>query len=386
MLTLQGLLQMNYKKLLSVFAAGMLSLSLLTACNNTSEITENTTAPAATTTAATTVSEIAAKDLRIKVDDKNFVVGDSTEPLWMNGVNTPWDKWNDFGGDFDEAFWEEHFKALNEIGCNSSRVWVNCNGQTVVRFKTTGEIKDINPKHWTDLDKLFEIAEKYEIYLMPTILSFDHFKDGNSGKDQWRALVQDDTLTQQYIDMYVLPFVERYKENPYCFAIDIMNEPDWVHENAESGKIDADSLTKFFAKVSAAIHENSDILVTVGIGCIKYNSEASGYTNWISDARMTEFGGENAVIDFWSTHYYYWQRPWMGYPFKSTPEEWGLTWDRPAVIGECNALGDEEMQLVDQYTAAKDLGYNGVYAWTSHLDDGNSDGLPSVTPALQAAA
>lgn len=32
--------------------------------------------------------------------------------------------------------------------------------------------------------EIFAIAEKYEIYVMPTLMSFDHFKDGSSGCDE----------------------------------------------------------------------------------------------------------------------------------------------------------------------------------------------------------
>ena len=44
--------------------------------------------------------------------------------IFLNGANTPWDKWNDFGGDFDENFWNSHFATLKSNGINSSRVWI----------------------------------------------------------------------------------------------------------------------------------------------------------------------------------------------------------------------------------------------------------------------
>ena len=36
---------------------------------------------------------------KVKIDGTKFMVGD--KELWFNGVNAPWDKWNDFGGGFN---------------------------------------------------------------------------------------------------------------------------------------------------------------------------------------------------------------------------------------------------------------------------------------------
>jgi hypothetical protein len=301
--------------------------------------------------------------------------------IWFNGVNTPWHDWNEFGSSFDEAFWDEHFKALHEVGCNASRVWVNCAGMSVVRLKSTGEVKSVNEKHWEDLDKLFAIAEKYQIYLMPTLLSFDHFKDGNSGYKEWRTLVQDETLTQSYIDNYVIPFVKRYGDNDYCFSVDLCNEPDWVYENAESGKIDMEKLAAFFARCSAAVHENSDLLVTVGLGMVKYNSDAY-QGNYFSDEKMKSTGGDNAYLDFWSDHWYYWEKASFGYPYTQSPESYKMDTSKPSLIGECSALGDADMTLTDQYKSAYDNGWMGMFAWTSNGVDSNG-GLAECTPALE---
>ena len=226
--------------------------------------------------------------------------------LWINGVNTPWQNWNDFGGSaFEPEFWDSHFSDLHDIGVNAVRVWINCNSMVGIKLKTTGEVKEVLEKHWQDVDQLFEIAEKHQIYLMPTLLSFDHCKDTNYA-DRWRAVITDDTAMQSYIDNYVKPFAERYGSNPYMLGIDLMNEPDWVHENEECGKLSLDALSNFFAKCTAAAHEaNPDVLVTVGMGMIKYNSDKSNCSgNIISDELMKTLGGDKACLDFYSVHYY----------------------------------------------------------------------------------
>ncbi len=315
---------------------------------------------------------------RVAVDGTKFTV-DGKE-LWINGVNTPWQNWNDFGGNFDEAFWDSHFAELHEAGVNASRVWVNCNGMSIVRLKSDGTVKEVNEEHWTDLDKLFEIAEKHDIYIMATLLSFDHFKDGNSGCENYRLMVQSDEATQSYIDSYVIPFVERYGDSPMLWSIDLMNEPDWVHENAEDGQISWEYLSKFFAKCSAAIHDNSDELVTVGMGMVKYNSDKYE-GNYVSDEYFGELAGESAYLDFYSPHYYFWQNSFLGYPFEKSPTDFGLDGTKPCVIGETAVVNESGRTPEEDYGNAYNNGWNGVMAWTSNGVD-SCGSLTELMPAV----
>ena len=227
---------------------------------------------------------------RVTVDGTKFMV-DGKE-LWINGCNTPWHNWNDFTGNMDAEFWDGAFAQLAEDNINCTRIWINCAGESIIRLKTTGEIKEIREGHWTDLDKLFEMAEKHGVYVMATLTSFDHFKEPNAGYDKWRNLVSSKELTDAYADTYVAEFCKRYGSNEYLFAIDLMNEPDWVHENAECGQLDWNGLSYFFGKCAATIHENSDTLVTVGFGMVRYNSDKYE-GNIVSDEHLKEVTGND---------------------------------------------------------------------------------------------
>lgn len=361
------------KRLLSIFLSASLVLSM-TACG--ADNAENTDS----------VSEEAAGESDAEIYEKKHVTVDGTsfkvdgKELWINGVNTPWQNWNDFGGNFDESFWDSHFAELHEAGVNASRVWVNCNGMSIVRLKSDGTVQAVDEEHWTDLDKLFELAEKHDIYIMATLLSFDHFKDGNTGSDRFRLMVSDDTATQSYIDSYVIPFVQRYGSSPSLWSIDLMNEPDWVYENEECGKVGWDKLSNFFAKCSAAIHENSDELVTVGLGMVKYNSDKFD-GNYVSDEYLKSFGGDDAYLDFYSTHYYFWQNSYMGYPFEQSPESFGLDGTKPCVIGEAAVISESGRTPEQDYENAYNNGWNGVMAWTSNGVD-NCGSLTELMPAV----
>ena len=113
---------------------------------------------------------------KLKVSGTVFKDSENQRTIFINGVNTPWDKWNDFGGNYNETFWDTHFQELSKNGINGVRVWISCNGLHI-KIDSTGKVKGPTDKFWTDLDSFFAIAEKNKIYIMATLISFDNFKD-----------------------------------------------------------------------------------------------------------------------------------------------------------------------------------------------------------------
>ncbi len=63
---------------------------------------------------------------------------DSGRRIWLNGVNTPWNKWNDFGGNFDRDWWNAHFQTLRSYGINCTRIWISCDGNGAIKTDTSG--------------------------------------------------------------------------------------------------------------------------------------------------------------------------------------------------------------------------------------------------------
>ncbi len=305
---------------------------------------------------------------RVRVKGTKFIV--NGKELWINGVNTPWQYWNDFNGSMNEQFWDAEFARLAEDHINCTRIWINCDGESIIQLHSTGEIKSINEKHWSDLDKLFKLAVKHQVYVMPTLLSFDHFK-GDNGSDKWRKLVTNRKNCDIYAEQYVAEFCRRFGDNEYIFAIDIMNEPDWVYENEECGKISWEHLSYLFGKCAEVIHKNCETLVTVGMGMVKYNSERYA-GNKVSDAYLRELtGSADAVLDFYSPHYYMWEKPHFGFPFDKSPVDFGLDGTKPAVIAETSNDDFEEagMSLTEKYKQAYDNGWNGVMVWMQTTEE-----------------
>ena len=342
-------------------AALAAAMTLITAgCNKTETVSDTTASEAAVTDTAS----VSAADAHIYVEGTKFMA-DGKE-IWFSGCNTPWFRWNDFDGNMDEAVWDKTFSDLAADHINCTRIWVNCNGDSIVNVDYDGEIDHVNDAHWSDLDKLFAIAEKYKVYVMPTLLSFDHFKHSD-----WQALLRSKEFCDQYAEMYVEEFCRRYGDCEYIMGVDIMNEPDWVFENEECGQISWDNISYLLGKCADTIHNNSRLMVTVGTAMIKYNSDQMD-GNKVSDEYLQKLTGlDGAYLDFYSLHYYSWMRPMWGFPCGMTPEEYLLEADRPCMIGETSNDDEKDcgMTLTEKYKSMYDKGWNGLLVWMEPRKD-----------------
>jgi hypothetical protein len=319
----------------------------------------------------------------ITIQGNKFYVN-SNQRIWLNGVNTPWNSWNDFGGSFDRNWWNTHFQTLRSKGINCSRIWISCDGNGAVKTNTSG-VTGLSSTFFKDCDSLFAIAKRNGIYIDATMISFDHFKSPNANFQNWRNIVTNQSASQTFIDNYLIPFVNRYKINPYLFAIDICNEPEWVSENAEDGKLPVANLQRFFAMCAAAIHNNSSVPITVGSACIKWNSDNSNCVGnyWKNSALQAAYNDPKAYLDFYCIHYYSWVHPWFQSPFEKSPADYGID-DRPVIIEESPAkdagLTDIPITLTQAYEKALEKGYQGNLPWTSNGVDANGN-LTTIGPA-----
>lgn len=374
---------MNFKKITALLLAVALTAACVTGCSGDADSSQADGSSAASTPEKPDfVSDPA---VRISIENNKFIA-DGNE-LFMNGMNTPWNNWNDFGGEYNLEYWDNLFAKMNENGMNSARVWITCNGDVGINIDDKGMVTGATDKHWQDLDSFFQVAQKNKIYIMATLISFDHFKDQNKNYMKWRSMIQSDEAIDSYVNNYVKPFCERYDDNEYLWSIDLCNEPDWVYENQECGKLSWDYLGNYFARTAAAIHENSDILVTVGFGMIKYNSEKYE-GNYGSDEFLKScFNNENAYLDFNSTHYYSWQASSFSIPFSVSPEEFGMDMSKPMVIGECETTGvkgiAKPIELKDCYKWCYENGWSGIMPWTTDGTEPYGEFVTNVLPAVE---
>lgn len=387
---------MKFKKALALFLAAVMLLSGCTAPEKeteektvssseelTSPVGENT-APTEEVVTDTTEASVKTYDANIYVDGDKFMLGG--KEIWLNGMNAPWQSWDDFGGSYKAQYWEEVFSMMHEDGFNSCRIWINCSGDKAIDIDENGYVSGASEKHWQDLDSLFSLAAENEIYVMATLMSFDHFK--NNKKERWRAMMKDTDKIDSYINNYVIPFCKRYDDNDYVWSIDLINEPDWVFENEECGKISWECLGDYFARACAAIHENTDdMLVTIGFAMIKYNSPKYEGDYGSDEFLRSRYNNENAYVDFNSTHYYDWMATWFGCPFVVSAEEFGIDLSKPRVVGECSHEGIKALRQIkpieECYEWAYNNGWNGVMVWTDR-DLIKGDGVPQYAAARVA--
>jgi len=303
---------------------------------------------------------------RIYVEDATLKVNGM--PIFINGANTPWDNWNDFGGNYDSTWWDNEFSRMKATGGNATRIWITCSGEVAVNIDSTGYVSGATQEHWDDLADMFSLAQANQIYILATLISFDHTKNTYTTYQSWRNMYSSQTNVGSYVDNYVVPFITQFKDNPYLFAVEPCNEIEWVNQDDTNALLPWETLQYFVARVVAAVHENSEVLTTVGNN-VKWQTDlwAGGALHAFSDVRLqAQYNDSDAYLDVYSPHFYDWVVQWYGSPFLThTPADYGLE-DKPCIIGEVPALGVGGISIVECYMNGYANGLQGLMPWTSN--------------------
>jgi hypothetical protein len=313
---------------------------------------------------------------RIKAEGTRFVVGKNE--IVMNGVNTPWDNWNDFGGQFDQEFWDQEFTRIHEAGGNCSRIWISCDGEVGINIDSAGFVSGATEAHWKNLDDLFKLARTHQIYIMATLLSFDHTKSSHPHFMYWRRMIENRENVSSYINNYLIPFIEKFKDNPYLWSIDACNEIEWINNDDDNARAGWDKLQYLVASMAVAVHQRSEILFTLGSAAIKWNCDLPKpfEGNFWSDKSLQKyFSSPLARLDFYSPHYYGWVVQWFGnFCTDKTPADYGIN-DRPCMVGENPAKGifiktqkgdSLVVPMKEAFIKSYKNGWKGLMVWTSN--------------------
>ncbi len=328
----------------------------------------------------------------VSIINKKFVVnGNASCPIYFNGANTPWEAWNDFGGSYNSAKWTQDLVDLKNKGINATRIWFSCDGNGQPSIASDGTVSAPSAKFWSDCDDLFKNAQANGIYIYATMMSFDHTKTANTNSTNWQNMMNSSAKTQTFVDNYLVPFVNRYKTNPYLWAIDFCNEIEWIYENGGSrgdgtnwGASSYAILQRYVAICSAGLHQSgvarsdgSKVLVTLGSSCVKWNGTKlpNGNNNpdgnkW-SDANLQAQNGSNTAsyLDFYSPHFYGWMESNYSSPFEKTPTQYGMD-DKACVVAEMPArdpMPTPAMSLTTAFNNLKNGGWQGHMPWTANI-------------------
>jgi hypothetical protein len=328
------------------------------------------------------------------VQGTKFVI-DGNE-IYLNGANTPWNYWNEFGstdgGNYAHGWWNSEFARMKSKGINSVRIWLSDDGVEQPIIDANGYVTGVGAQFWSDLDDLMSIAANQKIYVMLSMMSFDHTDRNKAKHARWRAMFSTQDRVQAMVDNYIVAVVNRYKNNPFLFSIDLCNEPEWIvdpdNSNDQYGRLPLAQVQRYVAMAAAGIHNSgSKTLVTLGTASVKWNSTKYTGNYWSNSALQAQYANNKAFLDFYQLHYYLWMEPY--FPLRTSTANLLLT-DRPVVMGEMPAkdsnlpTGETMAGLFNFFIGN---GYSGHYPWTTNGADvnGNLNDFGNAALAFQRA-
>jgi hypothetical protein len=346
-----------------------------------------------------------AVDPVVTISGSKFFVGGGAKQIFFNGINTAWQKQADYsldflGRNFDPTWWNTEFQRYNANKINLARVWIHGAGNYSPTTNGGGTVTGASAAFWSDMDALVAKSRDWKIYLMPTFWSFDMTKQSQTSKyNEFRQIINDVNKTTYYINNFLIPFINRYKNEPYVMGYDICNEPEHMWRDADCGNLPRNNVVRFISMCAAAINQNTVKPVTVGSMWIIFNSDR--YIGWDPQARnnysnaqlQAQYNNSNAYLDFYSPHWYQWQS--SDGPFNKSIGYWLDNGDKPALIGETyggdvnantpNNSGGWNITMANYYKQSYWNGYAGVCGWKNPWENdgyGSFNGVASGTNAF----
>ncbi|HOB16955.1 MAG TPA: discoidin domain-containing protein [Defluviitoga sp.] len=316
------------------------------------------------------------------------------QELFLNGVNLAW---INFARDLDNFNEREFVKVLDDLsnaGGNVLRWWLHTDGSSNPLYGEDGKVIGIEKENLKTFKRALDLAYERGILILPVLWSHDmmNYKQGVPTEAN-KKMIEDPQYTQAYIDNALIPLIEYVKGHPAIVGWEIFNEPEGVTE--EFGwtdlRTDMKYIQQFVNLIAGAIHKTDpNSLVTVGCWNMRVLTDINGFTNYYSDERLIEAGGdENGFLDFYQVHYY---PEWFSEetsPFHHPYEYWNL--DKPLVVGEFPAKGivnigkgfapKRELGIVEAYEYLFKNGYAGALSWM-YYDTGHgsfADTKPAIT-------
>ncbi len=321
--------------------------------------------------------------------------------IFFNAISGPW-QWradcdiNFMRRNFDWSYWNQEFQRYADNNINLVRIWLHGSGNFSPAINTNSYVDAYGPsdQFWQDMDALVALAATYEVYIMPTFWSFDMVKEGMSTYYQrYRTLIQDDNRMGSYLNNFLIPFLNRYENNPWIMGYDLVNEPEHMWRDADCGYLNQYWVMRFFARCAAAVNQHSSKPVTIGSMWIVYNSPnfgspdgdpQAGWNRYTDASMRSYFDSPYAYLDFYSPHWYQWQN--TSGPYERMVQQWLGTNDKPVIIGETYGgdLPQVYGSLTNYYIQSYLNGYDGVIGWKNACQNDGYGTWNGISPATNA--
>jgi hypothetical protein len=286
----------------------------------------------------------------------------------ITGINYPWTTFEgkpNYGCDFGRNKWDSHagvtrhvdevradFAAMAAAGFEVTRWFVFTDGRGGVEWSASGELRGIGERFFDDMDAALDIASTTGVRVCLVLVDFAWIDDPGR-----RAALE----SGAFMDRVLNPFLDRYGRHGAIHSLDIINEPDWVTEglatDPQRGVWPIDRLRAFAGEASTQIHAQSNALVTLGGGQVRFARE------WDHAAYGLDFIQIHSYPDVRDPD----RDDWV---FGKTAADFGLS--KPVLIGECPSHPRQHPEghlspaytLEDYLNLAREGGYLGVWPWS----------------------
>ncbi|MEQ9309207.1 MAG: discoidin domain-containing protein [Balneolaceae bacterium] len=294
------------------------------------------------------------------------------QELWLNGGNIAWVNFARDVGPGTTAIndFEAMYSQVQENGANAMRFWVHITGGTTPEWNGNNVI---SPGAGTidDLEEILDLAWENNTGLILCLWSFDMLRisNGTGVTNRAKALLEDSTLTETYIQNSLIPMVEALGDHPALIAWEIFNEPEGMSNEFGwdfNRHVPMSAIQRFVNQTAGAIHRtNPDALVSNGSWSFHAlaNTSNANSKNYYSDDELISAGKDSlGTLDFYMVHYYDWGGTALS-PFHNDKDSWGL--NKPVVVGEFGIPANELFGLPkdDMYEELYDRGYAGALVW-----------------------
>lgn len=287
---------------------------------------------------------------------------------YLLGVNYPYHQYgNDFGGNawgsygvHDPSTYatvDADFAQLAALGVRTVRWFAFADGRAGITFDAAGLPSGLDPFVTQDFDAALEIAQRHNIGINFVLLDFRFLWDArteNGVQLGGHASVLATPAGQQALVRNVFaPIFRRYANHPAILSWEVMNEPEWILQDA--GTVDRENVSRplnlatfraFAAMVVEAIHSVAGSYAT--IGC----ADAKWAQNWLG-----------LGLDYYQIHYYDWMQPYSTDNLFAMRAE-SLELDRPVVVGEFPAANSSVAGLRDYLDTWYKNNYAGAWPWS----------------------
>ncbi|MEQ9263739.1 MAG: discoidin domain-containing protein [Balneolaceae bacterium] len=312
---------------------------------------------------------ITASSLEAQVDNR---IPFNNQNLWLNGGNIAWVNFGRDVGPGNTAFndFDAMYSQVQSNGGNAMRFWVHIDGRSTPTWNGN-EVTGEGAGTIEDLEILLDKAWENNVSLILCLWSFDMLRteSGSTITNRAKAMLEDSTLTENYIQNALIPMVEALGNHPALLAWEIFNEPEGMSNEFGwnfTRHVPMADIQRFVNQTAGAIHRtNPDALVSNGAWSFHSlsNTTNGNSKNYYSDSELIAAGGDSlGTLDFYMVHYYDWAGTTLS-PFHNDKDSWGL--DKPLVVGEFGIPDDNLFGIPkdDLYETLYERGYAGALVW-----------------------